>query len=101
MYHHKIFQEYKTYKNIYLPHTASITDKYETIPIYKLTCSDCEKAYTGQIGRSLYIRYIEHIRNIKYNKEDSAYATHIFKYIHQYGKIEDTMGKTDSVKKVI
>jgi hypothetical protein len=43
-----------------------ITNKYEKTGIYKLTCAECNKAYIGQTGRTLEIRYKEHIRSIMY-----------------------------------
>jgi hypothetical protein len=55
--------------------------------------------YIGQTGRSLNIRYKEHIRSIKYNREDSGYATHILNNAHCYGKIEDVMERIDHAKK--
>jgi hypothetical protein len=55
--------------------------------------------YIGQTGRSLNIRYKEHIRSIRYNREDSGYATHILNNIHRYGKIEDIMERIDQAKK--
>jgi hypothetical protein len=60
---------------------------------------DCQKVYIGQTGRSLKIRYKEHIRSIRYNREDSGYATHILNNIHCYGKIKDIMEKIDQAKK--
>jgi hypothetical protein len=54
-------------------------------------CQSCHKVYIGQTGRSLNIRYTEHIRSIRYNKEDSAFAQHILNTGHQYGPIEHIM----------
>jgi hypothetical protein len=51
----------------------------------------------GQIGHSIYIRYEEHIRNIKYNKDDAGYTPHILNNIHHYEETED-MEKTDSAQ---
>jgi hypothetical protein len=50
---------------------------YEQTGIYKLTCAECKQVYIGQTGRTLKVRYKEHIRSIKYNKEDSAFATYL------------------------
>jgi hypothetical protein len=60
---------------------------------------DCKKVYIGQTGRTFNIRYKEHIRSIKYNREDSGYATHILNNAHCYGKIEDVMEIIDHDKK--
>jgi hypothetical protein len=54
---------------------------------------DCQKVYTGQIGRSFKIKYNKHIRSIRYNSEASGYATHILNNIHCYRKIEDIMDR--------
>jgi hypothetical protein len=74
-------------------------NKLEQAGIYRLKCMDCQKVYIGQTGRSLNIRYKEHIRSIRYNREDSGYATHILNNIHRYGKIEDIMERIDKAKK--
>jgi hypothetical protein len=47
----------------------------------------------GQTGLPLKIRYKEHIRSIRYNKEDSGFSTYILRNIHSYGKIEDIVEK--------
>jgi hypothetical protein len=39
------------------------------------------------MGRSLHIRYKEHIR--KYNKEGSGFAANILRSTHRYGRIDD------------
>jgi hypothetical protein len=64
-----------------------------------LKCMNCQKVYIGQIGRSLNIRYKDHIRSIRYNGEDSGHATHILHNIHRYGKIEDIMERIDEARK--
>jgi hypothetical protein len=60
------------------------TYTYEQCGIYKLTCQSCHKVYIGQTGRSLKTRYKEHLRSIKNNKDDSAFAQHILNKGHQY-----------------
>jgi len=45
--------------------------------IYKLQCNTCKMAYIGQSGRSIATRYKEHIRYIRNNSPQSAYAMHI------------------------
>jgi transposase-like protein len=37
-----------------------VLDKYTCSGVYKLTCPDCNKAYTGQTGRSFAERYKEY-----------------------------------------
>jgi hypothetical protein len=67
-----------------------ITNKYEQTGIYRLSCAECKKVYIEQTGRTLKIRYKEHIRSIKYNRDDSGFATHILNNAHCYGKMEDS-----------
>jgi hypothetical protein len=53
-----------------------------------MTCQSCHKVHVGQRGRNLSTRYKEHIRNIRFNKEESAFAQHILGPGHQYGPME-------------
>jgi hypothetical protein len=75
------------------------TNKYEKSGIYKLTCQSCQKTYIGQTGRNLKTRYKEHIRNIRLNKDESAFAQHILNRRHQYGPIEDVMEIIEQARK--
>jgi hypothetical protein len=59
--------------------------------IYKLVCKTCNKAYIGQSSRNLSLSFREHIRYIKINDPQSAYAQHILQNIHEYGNFTDTM----------
>ena len=72
---------------------------YEQSGIYKLTCQGCQQVYIGQTGRKLITRYNEHIRSIKSNKTDSAFALHILNNIHQYGPITKIMELIEVAKK--
>ena len=58
---------------------------------YKLKCKTCNKAYIGQTSHNLSLRFREHIRYIKNNDPQSAYAQHILQNIHEYGTLADTM----------
>jgi hypothetical protein len=56
--------------------------------------------YINQVGRSFHTRYKEHIRTIKYNKDTSAYANHVFntKYYgnnpnSKEGQVHEELGK--------
>jgi uncharacterized protein YpbB len=40
------------------------------------------------MGRTLTTRYKDHIRNIRFNKEESAFAKHVLGKGHQYGPME-------------
>jgi hypothetical protein len=66
-------------------------NKYNSPGIYKLKCKDCPPQYIGKTGRSFNVRFKEHIRAIKYNRETSGYAKHILRSGHSYGNMEDTM----------
>jgi len=48
-------------------------------------------AYIGQSGSSINTRYKEHIRYIRYNNPQSAYAMHILQNKHEYGPAKDTL----------
>jgi hypothetical protein len=58
--------------------------KYQS-GIYKIKCNTCHRSYIGQIKRSLKLRYQEHIRYVKNNNPQSAYALHILNNRHEYG----------------
>ena len=53
--------------------------------IYKLQCMTCNKVYIGQMGKSISTRYKEHIKYVKYNNPQSAYAMHILNNRHEFG----------------
>ena len=82
-----------------LVHERKNIDPYEQSGIYKLTCQSCQKVYIGQTGRKLSTRYTEHIRNIRLNKDESAFAQHILNTRHQYGPITTIMEILETAKK--
>jgi hypothetical protein len=51
------------------------------------------------MGRSLKTRYKEHLRSIKNNKDDSAFAQHILNMGHQYGPMEQFMEMIEGTRK--
>jgi len=59
--------------------------------IYKLTCNTCQGVYIGQTGRTTDTRYKEHVRYIRSNNPQSAYALHILNNRHEYGTKEQIM----------
>ena len=59
--------------------------------IYQLTCNSCNLSYVCQTSCSLKVRYKEHIRYIRYNNPNSAYAQHILCNQHEYGTMENLM----------
>ena len=67
------------------------TNTYAQSGIYKMDCHTCNNSYIGQTGWTLNARYKEHIRYIKNNNGQSAYATHILNNLHNFGPIDTTM----------
>ena len=68
--------------------------KYEQINpsgIYEIKCNTCNKVYVGQTARGINTRYKEHIRYIKTNNPQSAYATHILHNRQKYGPANETL----------
>jgi len=55
------------------------TTPYDRPRICSLSCLTYNKEYVGQTSHSLELHYKEHIRYIKYNNFQSAYALHILK----------------------
>jgi hypothetical protein len=64
---------------------------YTQSGIYRMVCHTCNNSYIGQTYGKLEIRYKEHIKYIKNNNGQSAYATHILNNLHNYGPIESTV----------
>jgi hypothetical protein len=73
------------------PNTANNTTYYNGSGIYKLTCNTYKLAYVGQTSHSLKLRFQEHIRYIRHNNPQSAYAQQILQNRHEYGPIEHLM----------
>jgi hypothetical protein len=65
--------------------------------IYKMTCKTCNKAYIGQTSQNLTIRCREHIRYIKNNEPQSAYAQHILHNIHEYITLTESITLIKSI----
>jgi hypothetical protein len=59
--------------------------------VCKMTYKTCNKAYIGQTSWNLTIRCCEHIRYIKNNQPQSAYAQHILRNILEYGTLTETI----------
>jgi hypothetical protein len=73
------------------PNIVNNTPYYNRTGIYKLTCNTCKLACVGQTSRSLKLRFQEHIRYIRHNNPQSAYAQHILRNLHEYGPIDHLM----------
>ena len=59
-----------------------ISNKYLASCIYKLTCTDCGKAYVGQGVRNFCKRYKEHLRAFRNNSSSSKVAQYLNDHIH-------------------
>jgi hypothetical protein len=59
--------------------------------IDKLTCNIFKLSYVGQTNCSLKQRYQDHIRYIKQQDAQFAYAVHVLNNNHDYGPINTTM----------
>jgi hypothetical protein len=59
--------------------------------IYRTRCNARNNVYVGQSGRTIGIRFKEHVRYIRCNNSTSAYATHILENRHEYGTRENTL----------
>jgi hypothetical protein len=67
--------------------------------IYKLKCNTCNRAYIGQSGRAITVRHKEHLRYIRTNNPNSAYALHILNNRHEYGTAEKTLEQLNPCQK--
>ena len=65
--------------------------------VYALTCNTCKQVYVGQTSQSLKLHYQEHIRYIKNNNPQLAYALHIPQNHHEYGPMNQTMHLPKSI----
>ena len=63
----------------------------KSLGIYQLKCHTCNHSYVGQTSRNLKTHYNEHIRYIKSNNPQSAYAQHILNNRHEYGTMNNLM----------
>jgi hypothetical protein len=66
-------------------------NKYDKNGIYQLTCPDCKKKYTGQMGRPFKVRFQEHLRDFKHGNNRSKFAQHLLENRHAKGPMEDIM----------
>jgi len=82
---------YRTTNNTFKLLTSEKQTKANLSGVHKLTCNTCKGAYVGQTGRTINIRYKAHIRYIKTNNPQSAYALHILNNRHEYGPLDETM----------
>ena len=80
------------------PKSNSKTEYYKHSGIYALTCKTCKHTYVGQTSKDLKQRYQEHMRYIKNNNPQSAFALHILNNRHKYSTIDEIMTLLKTVK---
>ena len=64
-----------------------------------MTRSTRKYSYVGQTSPKLKQKYKKHIRYIKYNDPQTAYAAQILNNLHEKGPIDNTMPLNKHVKK--
>jgi len=94
------FKNTNTIQQYTKPRTIDKNQDYNTSRIYKLTCNTCKMSYIGQTSRYLNQRYREHMRYIRNNDPQSAYAQHILQNLYEYGSITDTMSLLKPIHKM-
>jgi hypothetical protein len=85
------FKSCNTLQQILNPPSRPNTFPLDRSGVYSLTCNTCNLKDIGQISQKLRLRYREHVRYIRNNNPQSAYALHILQNRHKYGPIESTM----------
>jgi hypothetical protein len=74
-------------------------ERYNLSGVYQLQCADCPLKYIGQNWLIFEIRFKEHIRDIKNNRQNSKFAQHIVDTTHEYRTIDQKMENLHIVKK--
>jgi len=82
---------FRTTNTIFKQLTKGKNEQTTPSGIYKIKCNTCNTVYMGQTGRGINTRYKEHIRYIKSNNPQSAYAIHILRNRHEYGPENETL----------
>jgi hypothetical protein len=71
--------------------TKNQQNEHNSNGIFGIKCNTCKLWYTGQTGRHLKVRHKEHVRCIKYNHPQSAYAVHLLDNRHEYETLHETI----------
>ena len=69
-------------------------DKFNKSGVYEIKCSECDKFYIGQTGRSFKLRFNEHIQALKSNNKTSMksnFAEHLLDKNHSYISLTSNM----------
>jgi len=75
----------------HLTHSIHNQDRFTQSSVYKLTYSDCGKAYIGQTDRDFNTRFNEHKRSFLYNSHTLKFAQHLVQHMHSFGNIHNVM----------
>jgi hypothetical protein len=75
------------------------TQPHNKSGIYSLTCKTCNLSYVGQTSHNLNTLFQEHIKYIKTNNPQSAYAQHILHNQHEHGTLAETMTLLKPIRK--
>jgi len=67
--------------------------KYDRSGVYQLMGSKCKMKYTGQTGKPFRVRFQEHVRDFKYNKNRSKFVQHLIDNKHAIRNMEDNGGR--------
>lgn len=73
---------------------STLFNKYNKSGIYRIKCSDCEKFYIGQTGRTFKSRFNEHIQALRSQNKTSMksnYAEHLLNQNHNFKNIEENL----------
>jgi len=65
------------------------SDKYAQSGVYKLTCTDCNKANVGQTGWNFPVRFNERKNAFKTNSHTSNFAKHLIEQAHSFRSIQN------------
>lgn len=73
------------------PVTDTLHDPFSGSGVYRINCSDCNKFYIGQTGRSFKTRFKEHIACLKNPEPKSKFAEHLIDTNHKFDNIDTNM----------
>ena len=74
-----------------LTHKHPAPDKFSLSGVFKLTCSDCNKAYIGQTRIQFATRFQENKKAFRSHCQNSSFAKHLDKEAHSFGHKHDIM----------
>ena len=81
------YYDFCSYLQVFPTRTNS-TDLKRHTGVYKISCSDCNKFYIGQTGRSFETRFKEHLPR---NNNKSNFSEHLISNNHSYSSLEENL----------